>query len=67
MKKIAVIGAGALGGMYAARFFDNDPESVFLVAGGDRKRRLQSEGFLSTTGITSCRRPSRQGPRRRRT
>lgn len=48
MKKIetvAVIGAGALGGMYAAAFADMDPESVFLVAGGRRKKRLESEGF----------------------
>ncbi len=45
IQKIAIIGAGALGGMYAARFFDSDPESVFLVAGGDRKRRLETEGF----------------------
>lgn len=48
MKKIetiAVIGAGALGGMYAAAFANMDPESVFLVAGGQRKRRLESEGF----------------------
>ncbi|MCF8079514.1 MAG: ketopantoate reductase family protein [Desulfobacterales bacterium] len=45
MQKIAVIGAGALGGMYAARISDNDPDSVFLVAGGDRKRRLETEGF----------------------
>jgi 2-dehydropantoate 2-reductase len=48
MKKIetiAVIGAGALGGMYAAAFADLDSESVFLVAGGRRKQRLESEGF----------------------
>ena len=26
-----------MGGMYAAKFFDRSPESVFLAAGGERK------------------------------
>ena len=42
---VAVVGTGALGGMYAAAFADLDPESVILVAGGRRKERLESEGF----------------------
>jgi 2-dehydropantoate 2-reductase len=42
--RIAIVGAGALGAMYAARFFDMDPSSVFFVAGGARKRRLEEEG-----------------------
>ncbi|MGD8369059.1 MAG: 2-dehydropantoate 2-reductase [Desulfobacterales bacterium] len=46
IQSIAIVGAGALGAMYAARFFDHDPSSVFLVAGGDRKRRLEKEGVF---------------------
>jgi 2-dehydropantoate 2-reductase len=46
IQKIAIVGAGALGAMYAARFFQQDPASVFLVAGGERRRRLEKEGIV---------------------
>ena len=46
IKKIAVLGAGALGATYAARFFDMDPESVVVIADGERYKRLKAHGFL---------------------
>ncbi len=46
IQTIAIVGAGALGAMYAARFFDHDPSSVIFVAGGDRRRRLEKDGVI---------------------
>lgn len=46
IRKIAVMGAGAMGAFYAAKFFDMDPDSVFLIAKGERYRRLKSGGVV---------------------
>ncbi len=46
IRSIAIVGAGALGAMYAARFFNADPSLVFFVAGGRRRRRLEKEGVF---------------------
>ena len=46
IRKIAVIGAGAMGAFYAAKFFDMDPGSVFLIANGERYTRLKSGGIV---------------------
>lgn len=46
MKRISVIGAGALGSYYATKFHDLDKESVHFVAGGDRYERLVAEGIV---------------------
>jgi 2-dehydropantoate 2-reductase len=46
IQRIVVIGAGAMGGYYASRFFDMDRDSVSLLAGGDRCRRLRDEGLI---------------------
>lgn len=43
--RIAVVGAGAMGSFYASRFAEMDPGAVFLIASGERARRLRREGF----------------------
>jgi 2-dehydropantoate 2-reductase len=45
IKKIAILGAGALGATYAAQFYDTDPDSVILIADGERYQRLRQAGF----------------------
>jgi 2-dehydropantoate 2-reductase len=44
--RICIVGAGAMGAFYAGRFFDLDPKSVFLIAGGERCARLRKGGLL---------------------
>lgn len=44
--RICIVGAGAMGSYYAAKFFDRDPESVFLLAGGERFDRLKRHGLV---------------------
>jgi 2-dehydropantoate 2-reductase len=43
---VAVLGAGAMGAVYASRFYDADPASVSLVASGDRYQRLKRDGLI---------------------
>ncbi len=45
LNRICIVGAGAMGAVYASRFFDMDPECVFLLAGGERYTRLKDEGL----------------------
>lgn len=40
IRKIAIVGAGAMGAAYAAMFTDAGGFDVFFVAGGQRRRRL---------------------------
>jgi 2-dehydropantoate 2-reductase len=44
--RIAIIGAGAVGGAYGAMLYDADPASVSFVARGDRLRRLKHRGLV---------------------
>jgi 2-dehydropantoate 2-reductase len=44
IETISIIGAGALGSVYAALLYDMDPRSVAFVAGGERAARLRREG-----------------------
>ena len=46
IKKVAVLGAGAMGAAYVSRFFDASPFSTVLVARGPRYDRLREEGFV---------------------
>jgi len=46
IKKVAIIGAGAMGAVYASRFFDASPFSTVLVARGRRCDRLRTEGLV---------------------
>ena len=45
IERIAVIGAGALGSVYAAKFFEMDKDCIALVAKGERYARLQAQGL----------------------
>ena len=44
-KRIAVVGAGAMGSFYASKLADSEPGSVFLIAAGERYDRLKNRGF----------------------
>jgi 2-dehydropantoate 2-reductase len=46
IRRISVIGAGAMGAYYASKLFDMDPRSVFLTARGDRFGRLRDKGII---------------------
>jgi 2-dehydropantoate 2-reductase len=45
IKKIYIVGAGAMGAVYASILYDMDSRCVSLVAAGDRKERLHREGL----------------------
>jgi 2-dehydropantoate 2-reductase len=46
IERISLIGAGAMGSFYASRLFDMDPDSIALIADGDRYERLKEKGFF---------------------
>ena len=45
MKRLVVVGAGAMGSFYAGKFFEMDPGCIALLAGGKRGERLRQEGL----------------------
>ncbi|MBM4327332.1 MAG: ketopantoate reductase family protein [Deltaproteobacteria bacterium] len=45
IKNIAILGAGAMGAVYASRFFDASPFSTVLVARDPRYSKLRAEGL----------------------
>ncbi|HEX3051341.1 MAG TPA: ketopantoate reductase family protein [Aggregatilineaceae bacterium] len=46
VETIAILGAGAMGTVYASRFYDLDPACVSLVASGERYHRLKRDGLI---------------------
>ena len=46
IETVSIIGAGALGAVYAAMLHDMDPRCVAFVAGGKRAERLRREGVI---------------------
>jgi 2-dehydropantoate 2-reductase len=46
IKKVVIIGAGAMGAVYAALLYDAYRGDVFFVAGGDRAQRLCRDGLI---------------------
>ena len=46
IRRIGIIGAGAVGGAYGAMLYDADPGCVSFVAAGDRLRRLKKRGLV---------------------
>lgn len=46
LKRISVIGAGAMGAYYAAKFFDMEPGGLFIIAGGERRERIREGGLI---------------------
>src|SRR5512142_281136 len=45
IRSVVLCGAGAVGGSYAERLHALDPTLLFVIAGGERRRRLESEGL----------------------
>jgi 2-dehydropantoate 2-reductase len=46
IETVSIIGAGALGAVYAAMLHNMDPRCVGFVAGGERAERLRREGVV---------------------
>ncbi len=46
IERVGVLGAGALGSMYAAMFHDAASAEVFFIADGERRERLQRDGVV---------------------
>lgn len=46
IKKISVIGAGAMGAAFASKFFDMAPDSISLIAKGKRYEKLKARGLI---------------------
>ena len=44
--RISIIGAGALGAVYASLLYDMDRDCVSFIATGDRRERLRGEGVV---------------------
>ncbi len=44
--RIAVVGGGAMGSVYAAKFFEMDKGCISLVAKGERYERLKAKGLI---------------------
>ena len=45
-ERVSVIGAGAMGAVYASKFYDLDQGCISLIAGGDRYTRLSGKGLF---------------------
>jgi 2-dehydropantoate 2-reductase len=46
IERISVIGAGAMGAVYASKFYDMDKRYISLIAGGQRYSRLSDKGLF---------------------
>src|SRR5512146_2391314 len=46
IQKVAILGAGAMGAYFAARFFDTPGFSTSLVASGQRLEKLKKDGIV---------------------
>ncbi len=46
IKRISLIGTGAMGAFYASKLFDMDPRCISLIADGERCERLRKKGFF---------------------
>ena len=45
-KSVVILGAGAMGAMYASLFYEMDPTCIALAATGERYARLKREGLV---------------------
>src|SRR5574340_26394 len=45
LERVVICGAGAVGSAYAALFHDLDPSKLAVIAGGERRARLEREGL----------------------
>jgi 2-dehydropantoate 2-reductase len=64
IEQVAIIGAGALGGIYGSLLYLSDPGSVHFIADGARQQRLQEEGIVvnGTRYPIPARRPEQARP-----
>jgi 2-dehydropantoate 2-reductase len=46
IRRVAILGAGAMGAFFAAKYFDTPSFSTVLVAGGERAERLTRDGLV---------------------
>jgi 2-dehydropantoate 2-reductase len=46
IKKISIVGAGAMGAVYASMLYEMDSRCISFVARGDRMERLRREGLI---------------------
>ena len=46
IKHVFILGAGAMGAIYASKFFDTPGFTVHLAASGKRAKRLKQEGMI---------------------
>lgn len=46
IKNVVIIGLGALGCAYATKLYALNPAGLTVIAGGDRAKRYQNEGFV---------------------
>ncbi|WP_223068323.1 ketopantoate reductase family protein [Paenibacillus caui] len=46
VKRISILGLGAIGCAYASKLYDMDPDAVQVIAGGERAERYKKEGFF---------------------
>ena len=46
IKKVAILGAGAMGAYFASRFFDTAAFSTVLIAKGQRLDKLKTKGLV---------------------
>ncbi len=46
MKRISVIGAGAIGSAYASMLYDHDPARLVMIADGERYERYRERGIV---------------------
>ena len=44
IKRIALIGLGAMGVFFAPRLYEAFGDDFYIIAGGERKKRLESKG-----------------------
>lgn len=45
IEKVSLIGLGAIGSVYASKFYDKDPESITIIANKERKEKMK-QGVL---------------------
>lgn len=46
IRNVLLIGLGAVGGAYAKKLYDMDPDSIQVLAGGERAKRYQESGIF---------------------
>lgn len=46
IKKVSLIGLGAIGCAYGSRIYDMNPDSIKIIAGGERIKRYRENGFF---------------------